>query len=108
MIHFQMLLYTNSITIGTAALELRVGGLPFISLGSTGLSQDGFCSASVGQSSLWNVNHPSSAVVRASSNEISLYYRSTANGADAAISVGDLITGSPGNIIRVAGTYVAG
>lgn len=108
LIHFQMLLYTNSITIGTAALELRVGGLPFISLGSTGLSQDGFCSASVGQSSLWNVNHPSSAVVRASSNEISLYYRSTANGADAAISVGDLITGSPGNIIRVAGTYVAG
>jgi hypothetical protein len=106
-VHVQAVLYTDSVAVGTASLEVRVGGLPFTAVASSGSTQDGFSSLAISQSSLWAVNQPTGALVRANSTQIGLFYRLTANGAPTVMTVSEVTTGSAGNFIRIAGTYVA-
>jgi hypothetical protein len=106
-VHVQAVLYTDSVAVGTASLEVRVGGLPFTAVASSGSTQDGFSSLAISQSSLWVVNQPTGALVRANSTQIGLFYRLTANGAATVMTVSEVTTGSAGNFIRIAGTYVA-
>jgi hypothetical protein len=104
-VHIQALLYTDSVAAGTASLEVRVAGLPFTAVASSGSTQDGFSSLAVAQSSAWVVNQPSAALVRANSTQIGLFHRLTANGASVNTTVSDVTTGSTGNLLRFSGTY---
>ena len=106
-VHVQAVLYTDSVAVGTATLEVRVAGLPFTSVTSSGTTQNGISSLAISQSSLWVVNQPTGALVRANSTQVGLFYRLTANGASTAMTVSEVTTGSTGNFIRIAGTYVA-
>ena len=106
-VHIQCLLYTNSVTLGTATLEVRVGGLPFTAVASSGTTQNGFSSVAVSQTSAWVVNQPSAGLVRPSSTQIGLYYRLTANGASNVLTVSDVTLASTGNALRLTGTYIA-
>jgi hypothetical protein len=106
-VHIQALFYTDSVAAGTASLEVRLAGLPFTSVASSGTTQNGFSTLSVSQSSSWVVNQPSGAFVRANSTQMNLTYRSLANGGTATMNVNEVTTGSTGNLIRIAGTYVA-
>ena len=106
-VHIQATLYTDSVAAGTASLEVRVAGLPFTAVASSGTTQNGFASVSVSQSVSWVVNQPSAALVRANSTQVGLFYRLTANGASAVLTVADVTTASAGNILRISGTYVA-
>ena len=105
MVHVQALFYTDSVAAGTASLEVRLAGLPFTAVASTGSTQDGFSSLAISQSSGWVVNQPSGAFVRANSKQINLTYRSLANGGTATMNVNEVTTGSTGNLVRFAGTY---
>lgn len=105
MVHVQALFYTDSVAAGTASLEIRLAGLPFTAVASTGSTQDGFSSLAISQSSGWVVNQPSGAFVRANSKQINLTYRSLANGGTATMNVNEVTTGSTGNLVRFAGTY---
>lgn len=107
LVHFQLILYTDAITVGTASSEIRVSGLPWTAASSTGSTQDGFSSVSIGQSDAWNTNNPSSALVRAGTTAISLYYRATSNGVSAVSTVSHLATGANSNLVRISGTYIA-
>jgi len=106
-VHIQALLYTDSVAVGTASLEVRVAGLPFTSVASSGTTQNGFSSLAISQSSLWVTNQPSAALVRANSTQMGLFYRSTANGASNVMTVSEVTTGSSGNVLRLTGTYIA-
>lgn len=107
LVHFQLILYTDAITVGTASSEIRVSGLPWTAASSTGSTQDGFSSVSIGQSDAWNTNNPSSALVRAGTTAISLYYRATSNGVSVVSTVSHLATGANSNLVRISGTYIA-
>jgi hypothetical protein len=106
-VHIQAFLFTDTVAIGTASLELRVGGLPFTSVASGGTTQNGFSSLAVGQSLLWVLNQPTGAVIRANTTQMGLYYRLTANGVSSEMMVGEVTTGSTGNLLRISGTYVS-
>ena len=106
-VHIQAFLYTDSVAVGTASLEVRVAGLPFTAVASSGTTQDGFSSVSVSQSSNWVTNQPSAALVRPNSTQMGLFYRATANGASTVMTVSEVTTASTGIPLRIAGTYVA-
>jgi hypothetical protein len=106
-VHIQCLMYTDSVAVGTASLEVRIGGLPFTAATSTGSTQDGFSSLAVSASIGWVVNQPTGALVRSNSTQIGLTYRVTANGGNLNMNVNEVTTGSTGNLVRIAGTYVA-
>ncbi len=106
-VHIQCLMYTDSVAVGTASLEVRIGGLPFTATTSTGSTQDGFSSLAVSASIGWVVNQPTGALVRSNSTQIGLTYRVTANGGSLNMNVNEVTTGSTGNLVRIAGTYVA-
>jgi hypothetical protein len=95
------------VAVGTASLEIRIGGLPFTAATSTGSTQDGFSSLAVSASIGWVVNQPTGALVRANSTQIGLTYRTTANGGSLNMNVNEVTTASTGNLVRIAGTYVA-
>jgi len=106
-VHVQALLYTDSVNVGTASLEVRIGGLPFTAAASSGGTQNGFASLAVSASLGWVNNQPSGALVRASSTQIGLTYRTAANGGSFNMNVNEVTTGSSGNLVRITGTYIA-
>ena len=104
-VHVQALFLTDSVAAGTASLEVRIGGLPFTAVASSGSTQDGFSTLAISASSGWVVNQPTGAFVRANSKQINLTYRALANGATSTMNVNEVTTGSTGNLVRFAGTY---
>ena len=62
-VHIQALLYTDSVTVGTANSDVRIGGLPFTAVGNSG-PQDGISSLAVSQSLAWVTNQPTGALAR--------------------------------------------
>lgn len=104
-VHIQALLYTDSVTVGTANSDVRIGGLPFTAVANSG-PQDGISSLAVSQSLAWVTNQPTGALVRAGTTQVDLIYRTTANGAPSNMTVPEVTTGSTGNLIRIAGTYI--
>ena len=104
-VHVQALFLTDSVAAGTASLEVRIGGLPFTAVASSGSTQDGFSTLAISASSGWVVNQPTGAFVRANSKQINLTYRALANGATSTMNVNEVTTGSTGNLVRFSGTY---
>jgi len=83
---------TDAITVGTAANNVWITGLPFTAVSNTGSTNDGFSDISIGYSSNFALNVPSHGYVSAGTTRLELYCRLTANGASVSLKVTDLST----------------
>jgi hypothetical protein len=93
-------LATDAVTIGTAASELFVGGLPF------GAGQPSVLAVSWSQD--FNTGNPSAMSVRgATLTNVRIFYRTAANGAALSIDPSFLQNGVAKNFIQFAGCYIA-
>jgi hypothetical protein len=106
-VHFQLAMSTDAITVGSATGSVRIGNLPFTAVANTGSTEDGVAPVTVGFSFNWTGEEPSHADVLPGSTSIRLYYRSASDGNSATSAVADVNTGADGNLIYVGGTYIA-
>lgn len=102
----QIALGTSAVTIGPATGNIVIGNLPFTCAAHNGGTQDGFGNCALSQVQNFVTNQPDAGRVNANSNQISLYYRATANGLPTALPVADAATGFPGNIAVLTATYM--
>ena len=106
LVHIQMTLKTDSVTVGSASGDLRIGGLPYTATSDTN-GQDGQSALAVTSVQNFATNQPDSAIVISGSDNIRLFSRSSSNGATSTMGFAELDTGANDNIIRLAGTYIA-
>jgi hypothetical protein len=93
-------LVTDAVTLGTAAGELFVGGLPF------GAGQPSVLAVSWSQD--FNTGNPSAMGVRgATLTNVRIFYRTSASGAALPIDVSFLQNGVGKNFVQFAGCYIA-
>jgi len=107
LVHIQGALRTDSITVGSAAGNLRIIGLPFQADSNTGSSNDGYSGVNIATSSSWSTNHPCDAYILGGTSQFYLLYRATANGATATLPYTNAGTGANANLIRFSATYIA-
>lgn len=105
MVHVQIMIRTDNITVGSATGNVRIGGLPFTA--SSGVQADSSGELTVGQASSWAGDVPFSAEVVSGSTTARLWYRTSVNGATTATAIADLGTGADTNLIRCSGSYIA-
>mgnify|MGYP003651608682 CR=1 FL=1 len=97
MVSIQGIIITDAITVGTAAGNIRVAGLPF--------SSEKDAAVDVGYGASFNVNNPSGGYT--SGSVLLLTYRPTSNGATSISTVPDLsIVGTFQNYLILSATYV--
>jgi hypothetical protein len=97
MVSIQGIIITDGITVGTAAGNIRIAGLPF------GAAKD--AAVGVGYAANFNVNNPSGGYV--SGSVLFLTYRLTSNGATSISTVSDLsIVGTFQNYLTFSTTYI--
>jgi len=91
--------YCTAFAAGTGSGDLRISGLPF--------ANAAFASAiTVGDSRLFTLNNPDSGQVGYSASYLSLFYRTTANGAATSLQVSDAATGTGAlNLVYFSGSY---
>ena len=99
LVTFSLLLSTSALTKTSATGNVRVAGLPYTASASAARS---VCSV---ESLYWATNNPVIAEVADSWNYINLSTRTTASGANTAVTVSDVATGNPGNYTRISGSY---
>lgn len=102
----QIALGTSAVTVGSASGNIRIGNLPFTCAAHTTGTQDGFGNCALSQVQNWVTNQPNAGRVGANTNQIGLYYRSSANGTATELPVADAATGFPGNIAVLTATYM--
>jgi hypothetical protein len=92
---------TVGITVGPAAGDLRIGGLPFTAANVP------FSDSSISVSSVsgFSTNQPSGGYVIGNTTQIQLEYRATANGATVTMGFAEANTGYNVNIINFSATY---
>jgi hypothetical protein len=93
-------LLTSGITVGTASGAVKISGLPF-----TCDNQTYYAVPFGGDVRLFGGDTPSAAQVDINSTNVSLWYRTAANGATTALDVTDLGTGGADNLTILSGTY---
>jgi hypothetical protein len=93
-------LLTSAISVGTASGAVSISGLPF-----TCDNQTYYSIPFGGDVRLFGANTPDSAQVTINSTSVSLWYRTTANGATNALNVTDLNGGAANNLTIISGTY---
>tara|TARA_R100000951_G_scaffold16368_2_gene12856 strand:+ start:1596 stop:2417 length:822 start_codon:yes stop_codon:yes gene_type:complete len=97
MVSIQGIIITDAITVGTAAGNIRIAGLPF--------SREKDAAVGVGYGANFNVNNPSGGYV--SGSVLFLTYRATSNGATSISTVPDLsVVGTFQNYLIFSTTYV--
>jgi len=106
-VHFQISMRTDSITVGSASGNLLIGGLPFTSVANTGSTTDGFCSVSVGLATGWGANSPLAAIVLPGTTTLQLLYRPTLAGDTMGLPFGNAATTASANYVVISGTYYA-
>ena len=92
---------TTAITVGSAAGNLRIGGLPFAAA-NVAFSDS---SVSVSGVSGFAVNQPCGGRVVGNTTEIELEYRASANGPTAAMGFAEANTGYNVNVLNFSATY---
>lgn len=91
--------YCSAFAAGTGSGDLRITGLPFTN--SANVS-----AISVGDSRLFTLNNPTGGQVGVSATYITLFYRTTANGAINNLQVSDAATGSGAlNLVYFTASY---
>ena len=91
--------YCTAFAAGTGSGDLRIGGLPFANAAFA-------CAITVGDSRLFTLNNPTGGQVGYSGSYITLFYRTTANGAATSLQVSDAATGTGAlNLVYFSGSY---
>lgn len=101
LVHVQGSMRTISITAGSAAGDLCIGGLPFTAA-SVPFSDS---VAEIGDAASFNTNQPSTGLVQGNTTRMVLRYRSAANGAPANMGFAEANTGYNVNILNFSATY---
>jgi hypothetical protein len=92
---------TTSISGGTAANSVSIGGLPFtVNSNTTVESGSSGVHVFTAVSGTFAGEYPSSGLTNPNTTEASLYYRATADAATSALTYGDLAGGSNQNFIK--------
>ena len=89
---------TDSVTVGSASSNIVLDGLPFT-------AADGHSSMAVSYSLAWSTNNPSGAHSRNGHTQMSLFYKTTANGSSSTLTFSDMATGTNDNQLFLAGFY---
>jgi len=106
LVHVQGSIRTDAITVGSAAGQVYITGLPFAA--SNNISgQDGWSTLTIGQCVNWVTNFPSIGSIVGGQSRFELQYRAAANGATIDLPVASLDTGADKNVIRFSATYVS-
>jgi len=92
---------TTAITVGAAAGDLCIGGLPFTAA-NVPFSDS---VANIGDAASFNVNQPSTGLVSGNTTRVTLRYRALANGAPANMGFAEANTGYNVNILNFSATY---
>lgn len=92
---------TTAITVGAAAGDLCIGGLPFAAA-NVPFSDS---VANIGDAASFNVNQPSTGLVSGNTTRVTLRYRSLANGSPANMGFAEANTGYNVNILNFSATY---
>jgi hypothetical protein len=100
-VYIQGCMRTTAITVGSAAGNLRIGGLPFTAE-NVAFSDSCISIASV---SGFVTNQPSAGRVVGNTTQIELEYRATANGATVVMDFSEANTGYNVNILNFSATY---
>ena len=103
MIHFQCYIRTIAITKDSASGNIKITGLPYVSIVDGTVEQR--AGVAIGSSQNWADNAPSSCYVGAGDSSLWPYNRTAIEGGTVAGAIGDLDTGSSKNILAIGGTY---
>ena len=91
--------YCSAFAVGTGSGDLLIGGLPFANAANLN-------AISVGDSRLFTLNNPTGGQVNTSASNITLFYRTTANGGINVLQVSDAATGSGAiNLVYFTASY---
>jgi hypothetical protein len=107
LVHIQCWLRTDSITVGLAAGNLTVGGLPFTVAASSGITNDGQSNAAIGYSGAFTAVQPTSITVQANSTVVYLWTRTSNTVAPITLVVANAGTGADSNYVTFTATYVS-
>ena len=101
MVHIQLTMITDSITVGSASGNVVIGGLPFPPTTTAGGGTDqGYAALSVANGSNWTSNPPTAARVHETGSYIQLMIGATLT------AIADANTGSNDNYVNISGTYI--
>lgn len=101
MVHIQLTMITDSITVGSASGNIVIGGLPFPpTTGAGGGTDQGYAALSVANGSNWTSNPPTAARVHETGSYIQLMVGATLT------AIADANTGSNDNYVNISGTYI--
>jgi hypothetical protein len=104
-VSFSLSLRTDAVTVGSAAGNIIITGMPFTSAASDA-GTDGYHSFSVSTSTGFATNNPIGCAMAANKTELTLNYKATSNGATAPLTVAEMATGADSNVVRISGSYV--
>lgn len=100
-IHIQIIMRSDSITLGSAAGQVSIGGLPVAAAG--GLS--GYASLPITFAGGFAGDVPISGMISPGGSAIALYYRTASNAGDTALDPADLALGAASNTMVLSGSY---
>ena len=101
MVHIQMTMITDSLTVGSASGNVVIGGLPFPPTTTAGGGTDqGYAALSVANGSNWASNPPTAACVHETGSYIQLMVGATLT------VIADANTSSNDNYVNICGTYI--
>jgi len=106
-VYVQGVVRTDAVDTTGATGTIVIGGLPFTAVGNTAGTQDGLAAVTIGNSSAFTTNNPSSAIVGNGTTQMNLYYRATANGASAFLTPAHISTGANSNYVQFSASYTA-
>lgn len=107
LVHIQGVLKTDAITVGSASGTVRIGGLPFTAVSSTGSTDSGSAAVAIGYASTFTGEEPIHGLVIAGTTKIALYYRTAVDGDSTATAIADMNTGADSNLMYFSGSYIA-
>ena len=107
LVHVQCWLRTDAITVGSAAGNLTVAGLPFTVTASSGSTNDGQSNAAIGYSGAFTLVQPTSITVQPNSTVVYLWTRTNNTVAPTTLVVANAGTGADSNYVTFTATYVS-
>lgn len=107
MVHIQGTIRTDAVDTTSATGAIVIGGLPFTAIGNTTGTTNGLSAVTIGISSSFSTNNPSSAVIANGTTRMNLYYRAAANGDSIFLTPASIGTGTNANYVQFSATYIA-
>jgi len=102
-VHVAGFVSTDSLSVGSAAGNLLIGGLPFTVANSP--ADIPLWAGSIGFASAWGGDTPSSLLAEKNTTNVNIYYRNSANAATFPVNVSDMNTTPNDNTIYFSVSY---